>query len=118
MASANEEGFPLADRELDSNSDNSAGSKEVSPLYTQSLDVIVEEDVDANDGFVNVVDYEAPKYCCDPNSSTHPDCHGRHKTDSYAHNVVDAELGLQGRFVFTHNGGDSIAHYHNWRILK
>jgi hypothetical protein len=117
MASANEEGFPLADRELDSDSDDSAGS-EVPLLYTQSLDAIAEEDVDANDGFAKVVDYETPKYCCDPNSSIHPDCHGCHKTHSYAHNVVDAELDFQERFVFTHNGGDSIAHYRNWRILK
>lgn len=72
MASANEEGFPLADRELDSDSDDSAGS-EVPLLYTQSLDAIAEEDVDANDGFAKVVDYETPKYCCDPNSSIHPD---------------------------------------------
>ena len=117
MASANEEGFPLADRELDSD-DSDSSEQSVRATATQSLYAIAEEDGDADDGFVNVVDYECPKYCRDSDSSIHPDCNGRYKTGAHALNAIDSNLDFQQRFDHIHNGGDSITHYRNWRILK
>jgi hypothetical protein len=119
MASANEEGFPLPDRELDSESDEDQ-DEAAPPPYTTALDAITEgdEDEEADVGFVNVVDIGAPKYCHDPDSANHPECHGRYKADAYAHNVVDAELDFQERFVSAHSGHDSAAYYRNWLCLK
>lgn len=121
MASANDEGFPLADHELDSDSDDSDEKDNPAlPPYTTALDLITEgdEDEEADDGFVDVVNLGGTKYCRDPHSADHPECHGRFKCESYAHNAVDAELDFQERFVTAHNGRDSIAYYRNWRTLK
>ena len=116
MASANEEGFPLPDRELDSDSDQDQ-DETTPPPYTTALDVITEGDEDEEGGFVDVGDLDVPKYC-DPDSANHPECHGRYKAVSYAHNVVDAELDFQERFVTAHSDHDSAAYYRNWRVLK
>lgn len=99
MASANDEGFPLPDRELDSYSDEDQ-DKTAPPPYTTALDAITEgdEDEEADAGFVHVVDVGVPEYCRNPDSANHLDCHGRYKADSYAHNVVEAELSFQERF--------------------
>ncbi|KAF1350546.1 hypothetical protein EJ07DRAFT_183982 [Lizonia empirigonia] len=118
MASANEEGFPHADRELDADDEENDVS-ERSPLsYTSNLEAIAEDNEESTDGFLDVSDCEAPKYCRDPNFPGHPDCLGRHKIDSFGFGAVDAKLDFQERFALIHNGGDSPAHYHNWCILK
>ncbi|KAF9694389.1 hypothetical protein EKO04_007620 [Ascochyta lentis] len=117
MASANEDGFPLADQELDSDSDEDFAGPP-SPPYTPDLDAITEDDETSNDGFVDIVDYEVPKYCHDPHFSGHPECHKRHISDTHGFIASDAAEDFQLRFAATHNGGDSIARYRNWRRLK
>ncbi|KAJ4379799.1 hypothetical protein N0V86_004983 [Didymella sp. IMI 355093] len=119
MATANEESFPLPDHELDSDSDEEQEEVVPSP-YTTALDAITEgdEDEEAAGGFVDVIDFGAPKYCHDPDSAHHPECRGRYKALSYTYNVEDAELDLQERFVRAHGGHDSAAYYRNWRTLK
>lgn len=120
MSSASEEGFPLADRELDSDSDDEDEHGVLPQAYTAKLDGITERDEneEIDDGFVDVVDLEAPKYCRDPDSARHPECHGRYKTEFYAHNIFDAELDFQDRFVTAQNGSDNGSYYRNWRTLK
>ena len=121
MAIANEEGFPLVDRKLDSDSEDSNDPEAPPPpTCATTLDVIteVEENVEANDGFINIVDHGALKYCRDPHFAGHPECHSRYKVDSYGRNATEAELDFQKRFAATHGGGDSVAHYHNWCVLK
>jgi hypothetical protein len=119
MATANEEGFPLPDHELDSDSDEEQEEAVPSP-YTTALDAITEsdEDEEAAGGFIDVVDFGAPKYCRDPDSAYHPKCHGRYKAHSYTHNIADAELDLQERFIRAHGGHDSATYYRNWRTVK
>ncbi|KAF1928081.1 uncharacterized protein M421DRAFT_92885 [Didymella exigua CBS 183.55] len=120
MASTNEVGFPLTDHELDSDSDVEDDHGVTPPPYKTALDAITEDDEasEPDTGFVNVVNLGAPEYCRDPDSTQHPECHGRYKTDSYAHNRFDAKLDFQERFVAAHTGRDSAAYYRNWRTLK
>lgn len=120
MASANEEGIPLNDRELDSDSDDSEDdSQRPAELpYNRTLNTITEDDEAPNTGFTDAIPYKPPKRCRDPHFAGHPICHGRQKTTSHCSNGGDAREDLQLRFAALHDGGDSVAYYRDWRILK
>lgn len=118
MASANEEGLPHADRELDTDDEENDISDRSSIPYTSNLEAIAEDNEDSTDGFPDVADCIALKYCRDLKFPGHPNCLGRHKIDSFGFGAVDAKLDFQERFDLIHNGGDSPAHYYNWCTLK
>lgn len=119
MAIANEEGFPLTDRELNSDSDSDSDTKPAAP-YTTTLDAVTEINKGENfpNGIINIIDHGTPKYCRDPDAPLHSECYNRIKDRSYAHTTADAALDFSERFCFTHDGGDSTAYYRNWSVLK
>ncbi|KAH6613930.1 hypothetical protein C7974DRAFT_380330 [Boeremia exigua] len=119
-----EEETSLAGYEFDIDSDSDEredlDTPSPPPPHIPTLESIseVDEDIESNDGFVNVIDDEPPMYCRNPHSADHPHCHGRIVDHQFGYNAMDAELDFQERFVLTHGSVHSVSRYRDWQYLK